>query len=155
MDAKLDKFTETVERFLLLSRFILLFSITFPDRNWARYCLIGRREAEEVELPGAKGRFRTDTTDTTPAWIGGVDVKLASLLPIETECLCCTEWDLVLLSMGRLDIYGEEDSTQRDCVTPNYTFPALVNPAIVETLPKINWTKHPRPSESDKQLSVK
>ncbi len=47
----------------------------------------------------------------------------------EKECFCCTEWELVLPSMGRLDIFGEEDSTQRDCVTTNDAFTAFTAPS--------------------------
>lgn len=109
-----------------------------------------RREAETVEQPGAEGRVRI-----------GMDwwcrCGACQPMPTENECFCCTEWELVRPSMGRLDISGEEDSTQRDCVTTNDAFPALVNPAVVETffhLPKINWKKRPRPSGPNGQLSV-
>ncbi len=62
--------------------------------------------------------------------------------------LCCTQLDMVL------DISGEEDRTQGDCITTNDAFKAVLNPAVVETffcLLKINWKKHPRPSGTNGQ----
>ena len=84
-----------------------------------------RREAKTVKQPAAEGRVRTGMD----WWCRCVACQP---MPIENKCFCCTEWDLVLPLMGRLDISGEEDSTQRDCVTTNDAFPALVNPAVVD-----------------------
>lgn len=82
-------------------------------------------------------------------------------MPTEDKCLCCTEWDLLMLAVKNLQLSADETLICEPtllCVTSDNDFPALINPADVETffhVPKINWKKRPRPEGPNGQLSVK
>ncbi len=61
------------------------------------------------------------------AWIDGVDEGLANLWRQKMSASAALCWTSCC--------HGEEDSTQRDCITMKCAFPALVNPAVTATFP--------------------
>jgi len=94
-----------------------------------------RREAESseaAEQQGAEGRWRS-----------GEDWRCScgacQPMPTEVKSFCCTEWDLVLPLLGRLEIYHhhhhhhQEKNHHRECITRSENFAAITNPGVIET----------------------
>ncbi|KAJ8349465.1 hypothetical protein SKAU_G00245950 [Synaphobranchus kaupii] len=80
---------------------------------------------------------------------------LCKAMPTKVECSCCNDWELLAAQLEKMA--DHQDDPRTTCITHHKDFPALLNPAVLETffhIPKINWKRQPAHQAPDGELTV-